>query len=280
MIIVACIVVWVCLYFAKRHVEKKTAMSKAYYRRAREGIPNNIDVEVGLQSKNPYTVQLAPYRYMSRNKEVNMVRPKKAMRTGRAQGKLQGTEFYVHHKSPSRRSVLSINGYNNRQRQLSAKQTKKQKKQKQKQKRKGKGKGKGSGKGQDPRHEQEEPKQPSDNGWNQLPDQPSRHSNQGWTPIHSNRGSHAGTEQHEDHHDKNNNNNNSNNNNEQEGFVSWDHENHDNNHDHGHHDTGGWTQHAEEEHRSHHGSTNMPGGWDEWQAHHNDDHGNHESQKW
>jgi len=271
MIIVACILVWVCLYFAKRHVEKKTAMSKAYYRRAREGIPNNIDVELGLQSKNPCTVQLAPYRYMNRNKEVNMVRPKRAMRTGRAQGKLRGTEFHVHHKSPSRRSALSINGSNHRQHQQSARQTKKQKKQKQKQKRKGKG----SRKGQDQRHEQEEPKQPSDNGWNQLPDQQSRHSNQGWKSIHSNRGSHAGTEQHghDDHHANNNNN-------KQGGFVSWDHENHNSNHDHGHNDTGEWTQHPEEEHRSHHGSTNMPGGWDEWQAHHNDDHGNHESQRW
>ncbi|OQE25291.1 hypothetical protein PENSTE_c006G05639 [Penicillium steckii] len=279
LIVLAGAIVWICLYFAKRHVEKKSAMSKAYYHRAREGIPNNTDVELGPQSKNPYNVRLAPYRYMSRNKEVNKVRPNRAARVGHANGKLQGTDVHVHHNPSSRRGAHPIheNGFNHhhhhiQQQQQSARQSKKQR-----QRQKRKNESRGGHQRQDERHEQETPEQRTDNAWNQGPGHDSRHSNQGWS---SHRGSHAGTEYHG--HDDDHNNNNDNN--EQGGYGGgWNNDHHDDNH--GQQDTGDWNQNVEEEHRSnHHGSANMPGGWETgWEAlpgHNNEDHGNAGSQMW
>ncbi|CAI7614327.1 unnamed protein product [Penicillium pancosmium] len=102
-----CIVVWIGLHFAKRHIESKSAMSKAYYRRAREGIPNTTDVELGPLNANRYTVQLAPYRYVKRNQQTTFVRPTRAQRAQRTKMNIRGTNYHVVENRPSSRKSAS-----------------------------------------------------------------------------------------------------------------------------------------------------------------------------
>lgn len=161
-------------------------MSKAYYRRAREGIPNTTDVELGPLNANRYTVQLAPYRYVKRNQQTTFVRPTQDQRARRTKMNIRGTNYHVvENRQTSRRSASAKpnqrSDHGSNRAQQAAKMSKKERKrqrqqQKQQQRQKEKGKEK---------HEKEE-----SNKWDNGSGNGQRSNGDSWNDK-SNRGSNA-----------------------------------------------------------------------------------------
>lgn len=195
-----CLLVWTGLHFSKRHIMRKSAMSKAYYSRAREGIPNTTNVELGPLDPNRYTVQLAPYRYQKKKMDTAFVRPTKTQRAQHRSMKVQGTDYHVlrrgpiSHKSGSiQRNRRSDNGSNRPQ--LTAKQLKKQmKKQKHKEKQKGNQnqnqnqQKKKKGKGKHNNHHEERNDDNQQDNWDNQKDNWENHSNQVSNAWHQSQG--------------------------------------------------------------------------------------------
>ncbi|KAJ5988109.1 hypothetical protein N7481_003319 [Penicillium waksmanii] len=189
MIPAVCIVVWIGLHFAKQHIESKSAMSKAYYRRAREGIPNTADVELGPLNANHYTVQLAPYRYVKRNQETTFVRPTRDQRARRTKMNIRGTNYHVVENRPSSRKTVSAkpnhqSDHGSNRAEQAAKQSKKERKrqrqlQKQQQRQKAKEKEK---------HKEKEKEE--SNGWDHRSGNGQQSNGDTWN-HQSNRGSNA-----------------------------------------------------------------------------------------
>lgn len=183
MIPAVCIVVWIGLHFAKRHIQSKSAMSKAYYRRAREGIPNTTDVELGPLA-NRYTVQLAPYRYVKRNHETGFVRPSRDQRARRTRMNIRGTNYHVTERRGSSRKTGSAkpnHGSNRAQRdwEMSKKEREKQRRQQQKKTAKKKHK------------KEKEEKKEQDNYWNSGPQSAQKSNEDPWGKPSSKGGSNA-----------------------------------------------------------------------------------------
>lgn len=186
---VACIAVWIALHYSKKHLEFKCAMSQAYYRRARQGIPNRTNFELGPLR------ELIPYRYSKKNKKLVWVRPRKEERERRARMHSQGIDFHVirhgvggNGRSGSIKQHHQGGQGSHWQQQQQSKQRAKKQKQKQKQKRKQNQK------------QQQEQQEHQKNQWNQShskADNKSETLNR-WMnnepAHHSNRGSQAGNQ--------------------------------------------------------------------------------------
>jgi hypothetical protein len=197
MIPAVCIIVWIGIHFAKRHIKNKSAMSKAYYGRAREGVSNNTDVELGPLNAKKYTVKLAPYRYGNRNKQSTFIRPTRDQRARRIKMNIQGTKYHVVENRPSSREAVSVklnhrSDHESNRAQQDAKLSKKEKKKRkqlQKQKERQQEKEKEKGKWKHKEKEKEE-KHDEDNQWHSRSQNDKQSHHDSWKPQ-SNRGSKA-----------------------------------------------------------------------------------------